>query len=106
MGRIVIACYRPKPGGTARLRELMATHHARLHAQGLVTDRRPVLMEAADGAILEVFEWRSKEAIEQAHHNPAVLAMWEEFGACCDYVPAAIVAEISQLFSEFTPLGP
>ena len=29
-------------------------------------------MRAADGTIVEVFEWRSAEAIQQAHNNPAV----------------------------------
>ena len=61
-------------------------------------------MQAADGTVLEVFEWRSPEAIEQAHHNPAVLALWAEFEAVCDYVPVAGVSESQQPFSEFQAL--
>ena len=61
-------------------------------------------MQASDGTIIEVFEWRSHEAIEQAHHNPAVLALWAEFEAVCDYVPIAALPESLHPFSEFQPL--
>ena len=104
MGRIAIACYRPKPGKAAHLRELMKSHSSRLRAEGLVTDRASIMMEAEDGTVVEVFEWASKDAIESAHTNPAVLKMWDEYAAVCDYVPVATVAEASRLFSEFTPL--
>lgn len=104
MGRIVIACYRPKPGQQDTLRELLRSHVPRLRSLGLVTERIPIAMEAKDGTCLEVFEWVSEEAIQNAHTNPAVLAMWDEFGKVCDYVPAAQVSEAANLFSEFTPL--
>ena len=105
MERIVIACYRPKAGQAAALRELMKTHVPRLHNEGLVTDRLPILMQAQDGTILEVFGWKSQAAIDAAHTNPAVLAMWQEFATVCDYVSASSVAEIGELFSQFTPLN-
>jgi quinol monooxygenase YgiN len=106
MGRIVIAGYRPKPGKSEALRALVGSHLSRLRAEGLVTARAAVVMEAEDGTILEVFEWRSKEAIVEAHDNDAVQAMWQEFAAVCDYVPVADVAEAQALFSEFSPLDP
>ncbi|TPV96542.1 MAG: hypothetical protein B7733_04230 [Myxococcales bacterium FL481] len=104
MGRIVIVCYRPLPGKADELRRLVHAHHDRLQAEGLVTQRAPVVMEAANGSIIEVFEWESREAIERAHHNSAVSAMWQEFAAACEYVPVADVPEASELFSEFVPL--
>ena len=68
MGRIVIVAYRPKPGQQAALESLMRRHHARLLAHGLVTDRVPMLMSAADGTIVEVFEWMSAAAIWANEH--------------------------------------
>ena len=106
MGRIVIATYRPKPGKRAELETLMATHLTILRSQDLVTDRESILMRAQDGTIIEVFEWKSKQAIESAHTNPAVLAMWEKYAQVCDYVPVGEVSEARQLFSEFTPIDP
>jgi quinol monooxygenase YgiN len=104
MGRIVIACYRPKPGQQEALRALIRDHVATLRKQKLVTDRAPITMEARDGTIVEVFEWVSKAAIEAAHENLAVLAMWKEYEAVCDYVPLDAVPEAAELFSEFTPI--
>ena len=73
MGRIVIACYRPKPGKLDALRALMADHLPILRSQDLVTDRESIIMEAEDGTIVEVFEWKSQEAIEAAHSNMFLL---------------------------------
>lgn len=104
MERIVIACYRPKPGKHEQLRALMATHLSTLREQGLVSDRPSITMEAADGTIVEVFGWASKAAIEAAHSNPAVQAMWARYAEVCEYVPIAAVPEAASPFSEFSPL--
>jgi len=104
MGRIVIVGYKPKPGKAEALRSLASTHIQRLRAEGLVTPREAIIMEASDGTIIEVFEWKSKEAIESAHKNPAVQALWKEFSDVCDYVPVASIAEAKQLFAEFAPV--
>jgi uncharacterized protein (TIGR01244 family) len=105
MGRTVIACYRPKPGSAAALDALASTHFARLYAQGLVTRRMPILMKARDATLLEVFEWKSQRALDAAHDNPAVLAMWAEYAAVCDYVPVGQLAEAGELFSGFESAG-
>lgn len=105
MGRIVIACYKPKPGKNEALKVLMKTHLPRLKQEGLVTDRESIMMEATDGTIVEVFEWLSDEAIQSAHTNPAILQMWGEYGEICNYVPVGSLAEAANLFSGFEPLN-
>jgi hypothetical protein len=104
MGRVVIACYRPKPGQHAALLALMRSHVATLRSLDLVTARAPIAMQARDGTIVEVFEWASPQAIEAAHSHPDVLKMWEAYNAVCDYIPVAQVPEAAQLFAEFTPV--
>ena len=101
MGRVVIVGYKPKPGKPQARRSLARTHFQRWRAAGLVTPREAIIMEASDGTIIEVFEWKSKEAIESAHKNLAVQALWKGFGDVCDYVPVASIAEAKQLFAEF-----
>jgi quinol monooxygenase YgiN len=103
MGRIVIVAYKPKPGKGQALKELTKTHVSRLKKEGLVTDREPVIAETADGTLIEVFEWLSDEAIQNAHKNPAVLQMWAEYAEVCDYVPLNTLQECGNLFAEFTP---
>ena len=61
-------------------------------------------MEAADGTIIEVFGWKSKEAMVVAHSNPALIAMWEAYEQVCENVPIGKVPEASNLFSEFVAL--
>ncbi len=106
MGRFVIAAFKPKPGMQRKLEALVEKHWRILHAEDLVTDRPRYAMKANNGAIVEVFEWRSAQSVEQAHHNPAVLALWAEFEEACDYVPVAGLPEAQHPFSEFEALLP
>lgn len=101
MGRFVIVAYRPKPGKEEALLVAVKKHVQVLKDQQLVTDRPAYVMRAEDGSLVEVFEWRSAEAIQQAHSNPAVHALWGEFGAACDYTPLTGLPEASQMFAEF-----
>lgn len=101
MGRIVIVGYRPKPGQQAAVQALVSRHGQVLREQALVTDRPGWVMRAADGTLVEVFEWLSTHSIERAHSTAAVQALWAEFAAVCDYVPVGQLPEAGSLFSEF-----
>jgi hypothetical protein len=105
MGHTVIVAYKPKPGKEEALKELMKTHLPILKQEGLVRDKESYIMEAADGTIIEVFEWISAETTRNAHTNPAVLKMWGQYAEVCDYIPAGLVPEAAQLFSGFKPLN-
>lgn len=105
MGRFVIAAFRPRPGQAAELLGVVSRHWDLLRSQGLVTSRPRQVMQAADGTVVEVFEWASPEAIGQAHHNAAVQALWAEFEQASEVVPLAALAESSRPFAEFTPLA-
>lgn len=101
---ISIAAYRPKPGQEEELRAVVADHVPLLRAEGLATSRAPIVMQAADGTVLEVFEWVSSAAIGAAHENPRVQQLWVRFNAACDYVPLKELAEVQGLFAGFRPL--
>ena len=103
-GIIVIVAYRPKAGRDAELLEIVRSRVPTLRQEGLVSDREPVIMRAKDGTIIEVSEWKSHQAIEEAHQNPRVLAMWDKFGAVCDCVPLNLVPESATMFAGFEPL--
>ena len=62
-------------------------------------------MRAPDGTIVEVSEWKSREAIDAAHKNPNVLAMWNKFFAICDCVPLNTLAEAKEMFAGFEPIA-
>lgn len=101
--RITIVAYKPKDDKADELRQLMREHLPLLKSLDMVTDRPSIIMEAKNGTILEVFEWKSKAAIEQAHTNPLILEMWRKYAEVCEYTPIANVEEAADLFSEFTP---
>jgi len=103
MGDMVIVAYRPKPGHEDALLNLVRDHVPDLRRWGLATDRAPLAMRAADGTIVEVFEW-ADGAIAAAHHHPDVLAMWGRYAQVCDYIPLRDLAEAAQMFAQFVPI--
>src|SRR5438105_997026 len=103
-GVCVIVAYRPKPGKEPELLELVRNRVPTLRKEGLVTDRVPTIVRSRDGTIVEVSEWKSQEAIDAAHRNPNVLAMWDKFFAICECVPLNTLPESADMFAGFTPV--
>lgn len=101
MGRIVIVAYKPLAGKETELIALVKEHLPVLNKEGLVTDRKPIVMQAADKTIIEVFEWKSAEAIDSAHSNPRVQDLWRRFSAVCNYEKPGNLKEFKDLFAEF-----
>ena len=104
MASISVACYKPKPGCQDALLALVREHLPPLRAAGLVTDRESIVMRAADGTIIEVFEWLSQEAIASAHSHPVVLELWKKFEAVCTYEIPGNIEEFCKMFSHFEPV--
>src|SRR5437660_7461547 len=100
-GVVVIVAYRTKPGKENELIDLGRSRVPTLRKEGLGSDRVPTIMRSRDGTIIEVSEWKSREAIDAAHKNPNVLAMWNKFFAICDCIPLNTLAEASELFTGF-----
>jgi quinol monooxygenase YgiN len=104
MGRLVIVAYRPRPGRADELLALTRQHVPVLRELGFATERAPYLMRSEDGTLIEVFEWKSEEAIARAHEDPAIQAMWAQYAEVCEYVPLTGVVEAGNLFAEFEPV--
>ncbi len=104
MPRAVLASFKPKPGHEAALLAVVREHVPRLQRLGLATMRASLIMQAADGTLVEAFEWANAAAIDAAHHHPEVLAMWERFASACDYAALKDLAEAQHPFAEFTVL--
>ncbi|TXH27874.1 MAG: hypothetical protein E6Q96_06015 [Cyclobacteriaceae bacterium] len=102
--RIVMVGYKPFPGKDGALKHLIKTHVARLRKEGLASDREPILMISKSGVIIEIFGWKTKEAIDAAHTNATVQKMWAEYEEVCEYIPVGNLEETTTLFSEFSPL--
>jgi len=101
----VAVAYGTKPGKENELLELIRNRVPTLRKESLVTDGKPVIMRARDGTIIGVSEWKSREAIDVAHRNPNVLAMWEKFFTLCDCVPLKTLPEAEEMFAGFEPVA-
>ena len=96
-----IAAYRPKKGKEELLREVLKDHVPILRRERLVTDRPPYLMRTTDGTFIEIFEWKSAAAIQAAHENAAVQAMWARFEEACTYESLVNLSESKEMFANF-----
>lgn len=103
MGKIVIGTYRPKPGKEEALDRLVRNHVKVLRNQGFATQRPPMIMKSEDGTVVEVFEWISKQSIEEARKDKDVLEYWEKYRDVCDIIPVSQLIEADTNFSEFIP---
>ena len=101
--QVVIVAYKPKPGKESDLLQLTREHLPVLRAEGLATDMPETTLVAADGVIVEVFEWAPGGA-ERAHQNPTVLALWKRYFEACDMVKLCDLAEATQMFASFRRL--
>ena len=105
MGVITVAAFRPKPGREDELLGVIADRLPLLRSLGLATEREPVLCRAADGAIIEISEWASPEAIERAHETPEVHALWERFEACSGFISVRELGETEGPFATFEAIN-
>jgi len=102
MGIMVIASFRPREGRAAQLLQLVREHVPTLRNLGLATELTPIVMRAANGTIIEVFEWASQEAIERAHKDEIAQAMWARFAEVCEYESLANLDECKGPFAHFS----
>jgi len=100
---IVIVAYKPKPGKEAELLQLTREHVPLLRELGLATDHPVTACSAADGTIVEVFEWEAG-GIAAAHKHPVVVELWKRYFEACEIVPLSNLAEAGEMFAGFTPI--
>ena len=98
---LAFATYKPKAGQETALFELVKKHLPALRQLELATDRNNYIAKAADGTIIEVFEWTSPGAISAAHQHPAINDIWEKMTMIADFIPMASLAEGQHPFAGF-----
>jgi hypothetical protein len=90
--RLAFAAYRPRPGKTDELLRLFGEELATLRRRGHVTQRSAPVVRTDDGGLLVVVEWSSPHAVDDAHSDPEVVALWEQKGQLADYLPLRALA--------------
>lgn len=104
MTEIVIAVYRPREGKEAELLACLREHVATLRDRGLVTAREEIVARSRrDGTIVEIFEWKSPEAVQHAHSDPVVSVIWRRLSECAEYATLGSLRESADIFPHFEP---
>lgn len=101
---VFMALYRPKPEKENELMEILKIHIPTLREEGLITDREPVTLQAGDGTIIEIAEWKSFEAKEKAHQSAKVMSVWEKIMAAAEMTSLSSLSESQKPFPTFKPL--
>jgi quinol monooxygenase YgiN len=101
---IVIASYKPKKDMEEEMLEVLRDHMPILSMEDLITDFPAIVLKSKDGCYLEIFEWKSQEAINQAHQNENVMKLWKRFDEVCTYINLSDIEECKNLFASFEPV--
>lgn len=104
MGVISVAAFRAKPGMDQDLEDVLRDRIPLLKKLGLGTDRPEINCRSKDGVVIHISEWTSHEAIDKAHQTPEVLALWDRFFACCEWVKLDSLPESHDDFASFEAL--
>ncbi|MCM3629641.1 antibiotic biosynthesis monooxygenase [Paenibacillus glycanilyticus] len=101
---VAIALYRPHPGKEQELYAIVREHGPALKREGLITEHPMLQLEAEDGTVIEIFEWKSEEAKKQAHISPDIWPIWERMMAVAEMTGLATLKEAGQPFPDFKRL--
>ena len=100
----VIAVYQPKCEKHVEMLGCVRSNMEALREADLVSTAEPIMLRAQDGAIIEIFEWKSDEAFNAAHPNPHVRALWARLTGCCAPGTLAALPEAMKPFPHFEVL--
>jgi quinol monooxygenase YgiN len=99
-----MATYRPHEGKETAFQTVLDKHIPTLRAEGLITDSPTLLLKSENGTLIEIFEWKSSEAIDAAHQNAAVQVIWNEMMEIADFPPLSTLPEAGRPFADFRPV--
>lgn len=102
-----IKTFMPHPGHEQDLEVRLKEHWDGLHAAGLtVPNQEPMFLRSRAGRVLEVFEWKDAESMEEAHRRGELQATWKKILEIATMVPLASLGESSEPYAHFHVLNP
>jgi hypothetical protein len=70
----------------------------------LLTDRELLTLQAEDGTIIEIAEWKSNVAIEKAHQSSKVMKVWDQISSVAELTSLSSLSEAQHPFPNFKAL--
>lgn len=130
---VCVKTFMPNPGQERELEEALHDHFHALKEAGLVrcvcrpnsdaqttqpqfpnkhlcdsqtANPEPYCLRSRAGRVVEIFEWRDSEAMDEAHRNDATKATWEKLMAVSTLVPLASLGDTGQDYAHFQVINP
>ncbi|GLX70344.1 hypothetical protein [Paenibacillus glycanilyticus] len=101
---IAFALYRPHAGKEKELHAIVKEHGPALIQEGLITELPVLKLEAEDGTVIEIFEWKSEESMHQAHKSPVIWPIWERMMEVAEMTGLGSLKEAGHPFPNFKRL--
>jgi len=103
--QLALSAYRPRPSKGDELVRLIGEELATLRRRGHVTDRPAPIVRTENGELLVVLEWSTEHAVDDAHADDEVLAVWERKAHLAEYVAPSALAGADVPFAHWTVVG-
>lgn len=97
--KTTVVVYSPRQDREIELRNLLAQHADVLESEGLLGERSPAYFVTPKGMIVEIFDWKSEKAGEDAHSRAAIQTLWNRLGEASEFVSLGQLDIASQLFA-------
>lgn len=97
---VAIVAYKPKPGCEKHLLQLAYEHVPLLREHGFVTDFPASILQAADGTLLEIFEW-TEGGLGRAQFDPRMDQMWFRYAEVSNTIALNSLAEAATMSAAF-----
>lgn len=99
--RLSLSAYRPRVDDRHRLEEHLRQEIAALRSRGHITERPVPICRTEAGEYLVVLEWSTTTAVDDAHADAAILAIWERKAELFEYVGVSELARASVPFAAY-----
>ncbi|MCI0596362.1 MAG: hypothetical protein L0Z48_07440 [candidate division Zixibacteria bacterium] len=105
---VVLALYQVASENEQALLKLIPKKRRYFLKAGYATRRAPILLRSRQNPeiLIEIFEWKSQDAVAKAHQDPKVRAIWDEMDKLCKRIGQGLseVPEFATPFPHFEPV--
>lgn len=105
---VVLALYQVAKENEKALLKLLPKKRRYFLKTGYATKRLPILLRSRENPeiFIEIFEWKSQEAVAKAHQGPKVRAIWDEMDKLCKRIGQGLneIPEFATPFPHFDPV--
>jgi hypothetical protein len=84
--RMSLSAYRPRIEDRQALEDHLRHEVIEMRARGYITDRPVPICTTEAGEYLVVLEWSSTTAVDDAHADPEIMAIWERKARLFEYI--------------------